>query len=120
MHHPNGPTLLHRLVFRAREQRRNPTPSEHAFWNLARMRKLGVRIRRAHPLPPYIADFYVPSSRLVIEIDGGYHLTPEQRAADAHRTSELQRLHGVRVLRIDAELVLRAPASVAAIVRAAL
>jgi very-short-patch-repair endonuclease len=84
------------------------------------MRKIGVRVRRQHVLAPYIVDFYVASSRLVIEVDGEYHLTPEQRAEDAHRTRELLRLHGVRVLRVDARLVLRAPAAVVAIIRAAL
>lgn len=29
-----------------------------------------------------IADFYIPSKRLIIEIDGGYHNTREQKAKD--------------------------------------
>jgi very-short-patch-repair endonuclease len=84
------------------------------------MRKLGVRVRRQHALAPYIVDFYVPSSRLVIEINGAYHLAPEQRAADAHRERELVQLHGVRILRLAAELVQKHTAAAVAIIRAAL
>ena len=83
------------------------------------MRKLGVRVRRQHVLAPYIVDLFVPTYRLVIEIDGGYHDTLEQRAADAHREAELVRLHGVRVLRIDAALVDARPAAAVALVLAA-
>ena len=78
------------------------------------MRKLGVRVRRQHVLAPYIVDFYIPSYRLVVEIDGGYHLSPEQREADAHRERELARLHGVRVVRFEAGLVESRPAAVVA------
>jgi adenine-specific DNA-methyltransferase len=84
------------------------------------MRKLGVRVRRQHPLPPYIVDFYVPAYRLVIEIDGGYHDSAEQRAADAHRESELVRLHGVRIIRFGAEQVLASRTAVVATVLQAL
>jgi very-short-patch-repair endonuclease len=78
------------------------------------MRKLGVRVRRQWVLAPYIVDFYIPSHRLVIEVDGGYHASAEQRGADAHRERELVRLHGVRVVRFDAELVITRPAAVVA------
>src|SRR5712691_3238096 len=116
----NGPSLLSRLTPLAREKRASATPSEALLWSALRMRKLGVRVRRQFVLAPFIVDFFVPAIRLVIEVDGGYHHSAEQRAADAHRSAELVRLHGVRIVRIDAALVEARPAAAVALVLAAL
>lgn len=67
---------------------------------------------------PSIADFYVASQKLVVEIDGGVHETRRER--DAGRDAELARLYGVRVLRIPAWLVERRPEAAIARVREAL
>lgn len=115
MHNPNGPSLLSLLTHRSREHRRHATSSERKLWNALRMRKLGVRVRRQWVLAPYVVDFYVPAYKLVIEVDGGYHLTEEQRAVDAHRSAELVRLHDVRIVRFSAELVESRPAAVVSI-----
>jgi very-short-patch-repair endonuclease len=116
----NGPSLLSRLTPLARQKRKAPTRSEVILWNALRMRKLGVRVRRQHVLAPYVVDFYVPAHRLVIEVDGGYHASPEQQLADAHRERELVRLHGVRIVRFAAALVEAQPATVVSVIRAAL
>ena len=52
----------------------------------------------------YVADFLAPSVKVVVEVDGGCHR--QRVAADARRTRVLERL-GYRVLRVDAEVVLR-------------
>jgi very-short-patch-repair endonuclease len=83
-------------------------------------KQLGVRVRRQHVLHPFVADFYVAAYKLVVEVDGGVHDTPEARARDARRDAELARMYGVRVLRIDAELVERDVYAAVALVRAAL
>jgi very-short-patch-repair endonuclease len=119
MLHQNGPSLLSRLTVRAREQRRQPTPSEARLWALLRKSRLGVRFRRQHPLAPYIVDFYCAAHGLVVEVDGGYHASDEQHAIDAERDRELLRLHSVRILRVSAELVMRNPSAVIAVIRAA-
>ena len=52
--------------------RRNPTDAERALWLLLRSRRLvGYKFRRQHSLGSYVADFYCPTARLVIEVDGG-------------------------------------------------
>ena len=71
------------------------------------MRRLGVRFRRQHPLPPYLVDFHCTSHKLVVEVDGAIHRTREHQLADAHREAELVRLYDVRIVRVDAELVMR-------------
>ena len=80
------------------------TPSEARLFNAIRGRKLGVTFRRQVVVAGFIVDFLAPSAKLVIEVDGGYHA--QRRRADARRDRILARL-GIRVLRIDAELVLR-------------
>ena len=52
----------------------------------------------------YIADFVALAVKLIIEVDGAYHRW--RVTADARRTRGLERL-GYRVLRLDAEVVLR-------------
>ena len=52
----------------------------------------------------YIVDFYIPVFKLIIEIDGGYHKTPEQDLKDRHRSFELRSM-GYHLIRITNEEV---------------
>ncbi len=92
--------------------RRVMTASELRLWSALSARKLGVQFRREVPLAGrYIVDFCAPSVRLVVEVDGAYHVS--RRQADARRDAELRAL-GYRVLRLETELVMRdLPAAVA-------
>ena len=117
-HHPAAGPSLFSLTQRAREMRRAPTKSEALLWAQLRGRKLGPRVRRQHPLHPYIADFYVIAHKLVIEVDGGIHRF--QREHDLVRDRCLATTYGARVLRIDADLVERDVLAAVAIIRAAL
>ena len=117
MHRNDGPSLFSLTQF-AREMRREPTKSEALLWAQLRGRKIGPRVRRQHPLWPYVVDFFVIAHKLVIEVDGGIHRA--QRERDRARDAYLAGTYGVRVLRIDAELVERDVRAAVAIVRAAL
>jgi very-short-patch-repair endonuclease len=65
------------------------------------------------PLLGFVADFYAPSARLIVEVDGGYHA--RRVTADARRDRKLARV-GYRTLRVSAELATRdLPAVLAAI-----
>jgi len=75
------------------------------LWRRLCGKQIGVRVRRQHPMLPYVVDFYVAAYELVIEVDGGRHA--EQLEQDAHRDRELVRLYGVRVLRLSSDLVER-------------
>jgi hypothetical protein len=57
------------------------------------------------PIGNYIADFYAPAARLVVELDGAHHLQLGQATYDAQRTRDLEQ-HGLRVLRFDDRQVL--------------
>jgi len=98
--------------------RRVMTASELRLWSALSARKLGVQFRREVPLlGRYIVDFCAPSVRLVVEVDGACHAA--RRAADARRDAAL-RAAGYRVLRLEAQLVMRSLREVVALVRAAL
>ena len=93
------------LAERAQSLRANSTWSERVLWEALRSSRLGVAFRRQVPIGSrYIADFLAPEIRLVVEVDGGSH--QQRHAADARRDRDMRRL-GYRVLRLDAEVVLR-------------
>jgi very-short-patch-repair endonuclease len=101
----------------ARRHRSALNGPEQALWAQLRGGRLGVWFRRQVVIGRYIADFVAPRERLVIEVDGGYHV--ERANADARRDRKLTRL-GYRVLRLDAELIRRDVHAAVAQIRAAL
>jgi very-short-patch-repair endonuclease len=69
--------------------------AERKLWQHLRAGCLGgLKFRRQHPVPPYVADFCCIELKLVIELDGGQH-TAE---ADRLRTLRLE-AQGCSVLR---------------------
>jgi len=91
----------------ARAARRWPTPSEALAWEILRDRRcLGLKFRREQIVDGVRLDFYCPSLRLALEIDGGVHDEPDQRAYDLVRTQTLNALR-IHVLRVRNEDVSR-------------
>jgi very-short-patch-repair endonuclease len=83
----------------ARHLRKNPTIAEARLWDELRdLRAQGYHFRRQVQLAGYIVDFACLKQRLVIEVDGFQHLSPEAAAKDAARDAELT-WRGFRVLR---------------------
>ena len=71
------------MTERSRELRKSMTEAERLLWWGLRKRQLdGVRFRRQHPIGPHVADFICLERTLVVEVDGGQHAEPEQRAHD--------------------------------------
>ena len=85
--------------------RREPTEAETILWHAISEDRLGVRFRRQHVIGDYIVDFVCLSKSLIIEIDGGYHNTDEQKTYDTLRTEWLE-LQGFTVIRFTNEQVL--------------
>ncbi len=67
--------------------RRKMTDGEARLW--FRLKQLEAPFRRQAPIGPYIVDFLCASARLVVEVDGGQHLTEEGLKADALRDTWL-------------------------------
>ena len=82
----------------AKKNRKEMTRSETTLWNALRKLACGFRLRRQHPIGDFIADFICLERRLVIEVDGGYHSTPEQQNDDVIRTEFLEH-RGFTVIR---------------------
>jgi very-short-patch-repair endonuclease len=86
--------------------RTHATDSEQLLWSrLRRKQILGVQFYRQKPLGEYIVDFYAPSVRLVVEVDGSQHLETMQMAHDAQRTAYLVS-EGLKVLRFTSHEVI--------------
>jgi very-short-patch-repair endonuclease len=105
------------LAARAHALREFATILERKLWQALSGGKAGVCFRGQMLLEGrYIADFYAPALRLVLEVDGSVH--QHTRRADARREHRLRRL-GYVVLRLDAELVVQDLPSAVARVREA-
>ena len=77
------------------------TEAEKALWSKVRgKQERGAPFYRQKPIGNFIVDFYCPSGRLVVEIDGGQHYQPKGAARDAVRDASLNSL-GLAVLRFS-------------------
>ncbi len=88
-------------VAKARGLRRTMSRPEARLWQVLRTRPDGLKFRRQHPVGPYVVDFYCPSAKLAVEIDGVAHGMGEIPARDAVRDAWL-RERGFRLCRIPA------------------
>ena len=86
----------------AKALRKNMTPWERKLW-YDFLKYYPVRFQRQKTIGNYIADFYCAKARLVIELDGGGHYTPEQAEKDRLRTKGLESmsLTVVRICNLD-------------------
>jgi very-short-patch-repair endonuclease len=83
----------------ARHLRRNVTDAEKKLWYELRMLKQeGRHFRRQVPIAGYVVEFACSCCRLVVQLGGGQHNTPEDLERDSER-SRLLEMEGFRVLR---------------------
>ncbi len=93
------------LAERARELRREMTPTEKRLWNALRGNQLGsFHFRRMQVIDGYIADFYCHVAALIVETDGPIH--DQQQEYDEERDDLLTR-RGMLVLRVRNEEIER-------------
>ena len=69
----------------AKQLRKDMTPWERKLWYCF-LRTSSPRFQRQKPIGSYIADFYCAKAKLIVELDGSQHYTPEQMQADRERT----------------------------------
>jgi len=101
-----GSALRKPAVYKARKLRRSMSPPEALLWSQLRGSKLGFKVRRQHPIGPYVADFYVRDAGLVIEIDGSPHDFGDRPERDERRDRYLAE-RGYRVLHLVAAEVMK-------------
>ncbi len=80
--------------------------SKKLLWEKLKDKKLkGFKFRRQHPIHIYIVDFYCHKLKLIIELDGGYHDSKEQKLLDAER-SEILKFQDLEIIRFTNDEVL--------------
>ncbi|MDP3970451.1 MAG: DUF559 domain-containing protein [bacterium] len=81
--------LHKKLVALSRLMRREATEAEQIIWiNIRRCQVQGAKFRRQHPFFKFILDFYCHQYKIIIEIDGPYHVYQLER--DYRRDSFLK------------------------------
>lgn len=81
--------------------RNNLTPAEATLWRFLKNKQVeGRRFRRQFSVENYILDFYCPSEKLAIELDGDQHFTNAGFLNDKERDQKLKGL-GIKVLRFE-------------------
>ena len=92
---------------RSRRLRSDMTGAESRLWSLLRARRFeGWKVRRQAPVAGFIADFFCPDLKLVIELDGGIHRLKEE--SDALRDLRIIQA-GFAVIRFGNEAFLANP-----------
>ena len=117
MNKPNDKWIRQR---RAELLSKSSDAEKAAFKNIVR---LGFKPVRQYPIwtkrRMYFADLYIPSLKLIVEIDGGYHYTARQKRLDGNRSSGLWRLgyHVVRLSNRDARDISKIKAKIILVLR---
>ncbi len=90
-----------KLKSNARRLRNNSTNAEILLWaRLRRKQLLNIQFYRQKPIGNYIADFYAPLAKLVIEVDGGQHFEEDHQQKDKERDLFIEK-QGLKVLRFN-------------------
>lgn len=76
------------LKYKRQYLRNNATEVEKILWNRLKNSQLGLKFRRQFSVSGYILDFYCPTVKLAIELDGEIHKFKTQY--DRHRDQYLE------------------------------
>jgi len=85
------------LVKNAQILRKEMTKEEKHLW-YDFLKKLPIQVKRQKNIENYILDFYIPTHKIAIEIDGIQHTSEEGRTQDEKRDMVLSS-YGIKVLR---------------------
>src|SRR5690348_5675054 len=97
----NRPTLKEKR----KRLRNNSTEAEAFLWRYLKNKQLdGRKFRRQFSIGRFILDFYCPSEKLGIELDGSSHGTPEGIEYDERRTRFLNK-NGITIIRFENRMV---------------
>lgn len=83
----------------ARELRKSQTPCERILWRVLKNRQLlNFKFHRQFVIAGFILDFYCPTLKLGIEVDGGIHNLKENKIYDLAREKIINE-YGVKIIR---------------------
>lgn len=105
----NNPTWLKEY---STENRNNPTDAEQSFYFTLVSNGIQFETQKAISVKKgkegkfyYILDFFIPTKKIAIEVDGGYHSNTDQKQKDQLRDSTIAKL-GIETIRLTNEEVL--------------
>ena len=79
--------------------RKNMTKEEkHLWYDLLKL--LPININRQKVFENYIVDFYIPSAKIIVELDGEQHYSEDALIKDAQRDKFFEE-KGIKVLRFS-------------------
>ncbi len=88
-----------------KQLRNNGTAAEAVLWTRIKGGQLvGRKFRRQYSVENYVLDFYCPSEKLAIELDGKGHFTIDGSRHDDDRDQVLKKF-GIRTLRYENKLI---------------
>ena len=96
----------------SRKLGRRLSPPEAKLWQLLQGSPAGIRFRRQYAVGPYVADFYCPAAKLIIEVDGLIHDFSVPASRDERR-DEYIRCLGLKIIYIPASEIFADATSVA-------
>ena len=85
------------IVTFSQELRKNMTKEERHLW-YDFLKSLPVTVHRQKVIGKYVADFYIASAKIVIELDGSQHYEEDAQKRDTER-DEYFKQNKIRVLR---------------------
>ena len=88
-----------KLKSNSQKLRKQMTKEEAHLWYQC-LCKCHHRYRRQYVIGNYIVDFYCHQAKLVVELDGSQHFTPEEMEYDHKRTAWLE-AQGLKVVRFS-------------------
>ena len=95
------------MLDRRRSLRQASTRTEEILWSFVRRnQREGIKFKRQYSVHGFVMDFYAPSVKLAIEIDGSIHDDRYRQAHDQWRQSEIEQ-YGIRFLRFSNQEILQ-------------
>ena len=85
-------------IFLAKNLKKRATPQEKHLW-YDFLKDYKIKFQRQKAIGEYIVDFYCPTLKIAIEIDGNQHYSKEGIEKDRIRTEEINK-QGVQIIRI--------------------
>ena len=89
----------HKLLENARKLRREMTSQEKHLW-YDYLRCYPIKIYKQRIIDNFIVDFYCAKAKLVIELDGSQHFTPDGKHYDSLRTDVIEK-YKLKVIRFS-------------------
>ena len=92
--------------------RNNTTDAERKLWSMIRKKEImNFKFTRQYGVGKYILDFYCPTLRLALELDGSQHMEAKNAMYDEQRAKFLN-FHNIKIIRFYDNEVFKNPEKV--------